>query len=219
MVSDTSPSAAILPWFAGSAGVAFAVASAVVAIGRRSLESRLSAADGVTMTRLGIACIFVGLAFVVPMKPGIAVETWTWFVLGAAALGLDGLDGWLARRNGTASAFGARFDMEVDAFLILVLSVVAAETGKAGAWVLASGLARYVYVALGTVWTVVNRPLAQAWRRKCIAVVQGATLVALLSPLVVPPVSTIAAACALALLMYSFGRDIGIQMQSASHHP
>ena len=28
---------------------------------------------------------------------------------------LDGADGWLARRSGMASAFGARFDMEVDA--------------------------------------------------------------------------------------------------------
>jgi multidrug efflux pump subunit AcrA (membrane-fusion protein) len=38
---------------------------------------------------------------------------------------LDGVDGWLARRHEIASRFGARFDMEVDALLILALSVLA----------------------------------------------------------------------------------------------
>ena len=37
-------------------------------------------------------------------------------------LALDGLDGWAARRQGLVSAFGARFDMEVDALLILALA-------------------------------------------------------------------------------------------------
>jgi phosphatidylglycerophosphate synthase len=41
-------------------------------------------------------------------------------------LALDGLDGWLARRFGLASAYGARFDMEVDGFLILVLALLVA---------------------------------------------------------------------------------------------
>ena len=39
---------------------------------------------------------------------------------------LDAVDGQVARRTGTVSALGARFDMEVDAFLILVLSVYVA---------------------------------------------------------------------------------------------
>ena len=52
---------------------------------------------------------------------------------------LDGVDGWLARRHEIASRFGARFDMEIDALLILALSVLAWRHGKAGAWVIASG--------------------------------------------------------------------------------
>ncbi|GAA4940924.1 hypothetical protein GCM10023238_03240 [Streptomyces heliomycini] len=43
--------------------------------------------------------------------------------LTAVALILDGVDGKVARRTGTSTPLGARFDMEVDAFLILVLSV------------------------------------------------------------------------------------------------
>ena len=43
-------------------------------------------------------------------------------MLASVALILDGVDGKVARRTRNASAFGARFDMEVDAFLILVFS-------------------------------------------------------------------------------------------------
>ena len=55
------------------------------------------------------------------------------------ALLLDWVDGQVARRTHTESAFGARFDMEVDAFLILVLSVYVAST--TGWWVLIIGAA------------------------------------------------------------------------------
>ena len=49
------------------------------------------------------------------------------------ALILDAVDGWLARRTRTATELGARFDMEVDAFLILALSVfVSRAAGRAG---------------------------------------------------------------------------------------
>ena len=52
--------------------------------------------------------------------------------LAAVALALDPADGWLARRTGTASALGARFDGEVDAFLILALSVYVAPGSARG---------------------------------------------------------------------------------------
>ena len=53
--------------------------------------------------------------------------------LAAVALALDAADGWMARRTGTATALGARFDGEVDAFLILALSVYAARGRRVGA--------------------------------------------------------------------------------------
>src|SRR5699024_5175896 len=65
--------------------------------------------------------------------------------LAAAALVLDAVDGAVARATASATVGGARFDMEVDAFLILVLSVYAAPT--VGALVLLIGLARYLFVA------------------------------------------------------------------------
>ena len=47
-------------------------------------------------------------------------------VLATVALLLDAVDGQVARRTRTVSALGARFDMETDAFLILVLSAYVA---------------------------------------------------------------------------------------------
>src|SRR5258707_503854 len=40
-----------------------------------------------------------------------------------AVLIMDGVDGWAARQTGTASIFGARFDVEVDALLIQALAI------------------------------------------------------------------------------------------------
>jgi len=68
--------------------------------------------------------------------------------LSAVALVLDGVDG-SSPRTGSASAVGARFDMEVDAFLILVLSVF--RRGVAGVVGAAYRAMRYVFVAAGWV--------------------------------------------------------------------
>ena len=67
--------------------------------------------------------------------------------LSVVALVLDAVDGWVARRTGTASPLGARFDGEVDALLILVLSVYV--SNLIGPWVLAIGAARYLFLVAG----------------------------------------------------------------------
>ena len=101
----------------------------------------------VTFCRLLMAAFIGGLA-----APGAASgtldarEAWIWCAVAVIALALDGLDGWLARRLKRETPFGARFDMETDAFLMLVLSLLVWLMGKAGPWVLAIGLMRYVFV-------------------------------------------------------------------------
>jgi phosphatidylglycerophosphate synthase len=70
-------------------------------------------------------------------------------VLAAVALldlVLDALDGWLARRSSRASEFGARYDIESDAFLVMALSVLLYHRGLAGPWVILAGAWRYLYV-------------------------------------------------------------------------
>jgi phosphatidylglycerophosphate synthase len=59
---------------------------------------------------------------------------------------LDVLDGWLARRMRQISEFGAHFDVEADAMLVLTLSMVLFTARIAGPWVLLAGLWRYIYV-------------------------------------------------------------------------
>ena len=61
---------------------------------------------------------------------------------------LDGLDGRLARTRGTCSAFGAHLDMEVDAFGVLLVSLVLWLGGRADGFVLIPGVLRYAYVLL-----------------------------------------------------------------------
>jgi phosphatidylglycerophosphate synthase len=144
-------------------------------------------------------------------------ETTAWAAVGLGVLItlLDGVDGWLARRSGMASAFGARFDMEVDAFLILALSVLTWRHGKAGPWIIASGLLRYLFVAAGWCLPWMQRPLPPSRRRQTVCVVQIAALLFALLPVVPAPAAAGLAAVSLAALCYSFLVDVVWLWQSA----
>jgi phosphatidylglycerophosphate synthase len=126
--------------------------------------------------------------------------------LAATALVLDCVDGWLARRTGTASEFGARFDMEVDAFLIAVLSCCVARS--LGPEVLLIGLARYAFVAAGWWLAWLREPAPPRHWRKVVAAVQGVVLTAVASGVPPRPVSVAAVVAALALLTESFGSEV-----------
>lgn len=126
----------------------------------------------------------------------------------AFALILDGVDGYLARRFHLESDLGGRFDMELDAFLVLALSAACFLFGKAGWWVLLVGLMRYVFVIAQRAYPALRRPLPPSFRRKLICVFQVMALSSLLLPFVVPPVSVAIAGGALLLLSYSFAVDV-----------
>jgi phosphatidylglycerophosphate synthase len=129
--------------------------------------------------------------------------------LAAAALALDAVDGAVARRTGTASPLGARFDMECDAFLILALSAQASTI--LGAWVLAIGGMRYGYAAAGLAAHWLRGPVPPSRARKAVAAAQGVALTAVCADVLPRPVSAAAAGAALAALCWSFGRDIAHQ--------
>ncbi|GAB2330560.1 CDP-alcohol phosphatidyltransferase family protein [Streptomyces griseoincarnatus] len=126
--------------------------------------------------------------------------------LTAVALILDGVDGKVARRTGTSTALGARFDMEVDAFLILVLSVYVSMA--MGPWVLVIGTMRYVFVAAARVWPWLTAPLPPSTARKTVAALQGVLLLVAASAFLPHVVSFGVVALALGLLVWSFGRDV-----------
>jgi hypothetical protein len=96
--------------------------------------------------------------------------------------------------------------MEVDAFAILVLSVLDAR--RFGGWVLAMGGMRYAFVAAYRLLPWMRRTLPPRYWRKVIAAAQGIALVAAASDLLPRMVALIGLLGALAMLVESFGRDI-----------
>jgi phosphatidylglycerophosphate synthase len=183
---------------------------AIAQVRRHHPYRAFGAANLVTTVRAAMTCLLAGLLADVASVPPGALAAFAWGVAGLSALSLalDGLDGLLARRLGLCSAFGARYDMEVDALLILLMSLAAWSFDKAGAWVILSGALRYLFVAASWVWPVLGEALPPSNRRKLICVVQAGALCLLMSPLIQPPVSVGLAAAALALLVYSFAIDV-----------
>lgn len=135
-------------------------------------------------------------------------QLWSYAVLALVALILDGVDGAIARAKQCESDFGARFDMELDAALILGLCIAVLALGKAGAWVLALGLMRYAFISAATVFHWLNAPLPDSFRRKTVCVWQIVTLMVAILPPVPSAFASVTLALALGLLAWSFARDI-----------
>jgi phosphatidylglycerophosphate synthase len=176
-----------------------------LALGRalwRDPSARLGWASWITLARATLA---VGVAALTAASFELPVATPTLVTLASVALALDFADGWIARRTGTASALGAKLDGEVDAFLILVLSIEVAPT--VGPWVLLIGLARYLFFAAGWAFPWLKAPLPRRDWRKTVTASQGVALVIAASGVPALGVSRILLAIALAMLAESFGRD------------
>jgi len=165
--------------------------------------TRLGPANHVTTARAVLVALVVG-AMGEQASPAVAASA---AGAGVAVTVMDGIDGWLARRSRMASRFGARFDMEVDAVLILALAVLTWQSGKTGPWVLVSGLLRYMFVAAGWAMPQMRRTLPASRRRQTICVIQVGGLILALEPFVVSPVSELIAGAALVSLVYSFAID------------
>lgn len=188
--------------------VVFLVGAALVWRGlhRGHPHPRFGPANRVTLGRFALCSLLAGLFG----APTAQSETLAWAVVGVATLTalLDGFDGRLARRSGLASPFGARFDMEADAWLTLVLCLLLMHFGQVGAWVLAAGLMRYVFVAAARVWPWLARPLPPSRRRQAVCVAQITTLIVCLAPVVPTQLAAGLAAASLAVLALSFTLDL-----------
>jgi len=183
-----------------------AVIAGIAAAGLRDHHPfpRFGPANTVTSLRALLVAAVAGLIG----EPHTPTVAWIAVWLGLGATLLDGADGWLARRTGMLSRFGARFDMEVDALLIQVLAILVWRHGKAGAWVLFSGLLRYLFVAAGWGLEWMRQPLSPTLRGRVTCVVQIGGLLIALVPIVNPPLSDLIAAAALMALAGSFAIDV-----------
>jgi len=203
-------------WAAGAGCGVIASVALARALTRHGV-ARLAPADRVTLTRAVLAGGVTALAadsFTGPISISALAA------LAAVALALDGVDGWVARRTRTASERGARFDLEVDAFLILVLSGFVA--GSVGPWVLLIGLARYALVAAGWLLPWLREPAPPRRWCKVVAAIQGVVLTVVAAGVAPDGLGVAAVAVALAMLAESFGREVcwkrrGRSVEPASH--
>ena len=187
---------------------------------------RFGAANLVTLARVVGTSWVIGLtlqALLGRLTPGGLLAM---VVVGTCCLVLDGVDGAVARARGESSAFGARFDMETDAALLMALSLAVPALGIAGWWVLAIGGLRYGYVAAGwiaprRIRTALRMPLPYHYSRKVVAVIQGVSLLTALAleltgvAEAVPTLPPTLLAASLVTLVWSFGRDIVWQLRAA----
>lgn len=169
---------------------------------------RLGFANLVTLFRASLICALVAplahWGFLLTNPAG----AWIVVAIAGFALCLDGVDGYLARREGVVSRFGASFDVEIDSILALSLAILLLQGGKAGWWVLALGVLRYLFVIAGYVLPWLRADLPERFSRKLICVIQIGALVVLASPLIAPSASAIIAALVSAMLVWSFAVDI-----------
>lgn len=193
-----------LPVSGWAAAVAYLMVSNALLV--RGLErhrtTRFGPANVVTSMRSTLVGLITGLV-VASFTDAVPVALLVGLVV--PALALDAVDGWVARRTGSTSDFGARFDMEVDAFLLLVLSVFVAPA--LGVWVLAIGGLRYAFVAAGWMLPWLRARLPYRYWRKVVTAYAGIALAVAASGLL-PGADAALVAVALLLLLESFGRDV-----------
>ncbi len=165
--------------------------------------ARLGPANTVTLVR---AAAVAGVT-------ALLVESWSGDVpapvlvtLASVTLALDLVDGRLARARGSVTVLGAAFDMETDAFLILVLSGYAVPL--VGAWVLLIGLARYLLLVATALRPWLGAPAPPRPWAKVVAAVQGVALVVVASGLLPTRVAQAVLGAALALLAESFAHQV-----------
>jgi phosphatidylglycerophosphate synthase len=194
------------PWYVAKALAVLCVGAALILQGLPEHHPfpSLGSANLATATRgalVALLAALVGEQVSIPVQYGA-------LAVAASAATLDAVDGWLARKSNTASRFGARFDMETDALLILTLAVLTWQFGKAGIWVLLSGALRYAFVLAGLAVPWLRAPLPPSFRRKTIAVLQTVSLLLAVAPFVPPAASAIVAGIALLALATSFFTDV-----------
>jgi phosphatidylglycerophosphate synthase len=166
---------------------------------------RTRPADLVTLVRALLAVFVAGLVVAAALGRDHVRLLVT---IAAIALVLDAVDGQVARRTRTASQFGARFDMEVDALLILVLSAYVARS--LGAWVLLIGLARYLLLAAGSIWPWLRQPTPPRYWAKVVAATQGITLTVVAADVLPHLVAVLVVVVALGLLAESFLHQVAV---------
>lgn len=103
-------------------------------------------------------------------------------LMGSAVL-LDFIDGLLARKYKQSSFFGHSFDVEVDAFFVLLMCFYYFQFEDIGWWILLPGVLRYIYIAMTSAVVKTN---FKEKKRKYSTIIAGIFFVILLTCLISP---------------------------------
>lgn len=188
------------------AGLAYALGLHALLSGaaRRAGAPTLGPADVVTLAR---ASLVTGVVALVADRFGTgAMPVRTLVVLATVALALDAVDGKVARATGTSSDLGARFDMEVDAVLVLVLSLQVATVLTP--WALLIGGMRYAYVAASRLLPWLTGSLPVRMSAKVVAAAQGIVLIVAVARVLPAGLAAALVVVALGALLWSFGCSV-----------
>lgn len=162
-------------------------------------------ADTVTMVR-AILCAALFATHALDPRP-----TWGRVALAVLIIVLDGVDGYIARRDGPTER-GAVFDMESDAFFITTMCGVAHVFLGVSAMVLVVAAMRPIYVITLAILRLFARSPspnhAGTLRGRLVHVALVVALIADLSPLLSTAAKDVVSVAAAALILYSYAADV-----------
>jgi len=119
-------------------------------------------ANLITLGRLFLLLVVVVIAY----QPVSPAQLWIWPILGLVFIS-DGLDGWVARRRGEESLFGALFDIAADRIVELTLWIVLADLDLIPIWI------PIVFVVRGVLVDAIRASMVQADRGSPLALLDS----------------------------------------------
>jgi cardiolipin synthase (CMP-forming) len=147
-----------------------------------------------TWLRILLIPVFVAVYYLPEAWLGPAAKNWTAMTVFAVAALTDWLDGWLARRWGETSAFGAFLDPVADKLMVAAALILLVQLGRAEAWLAIIIIGREITISALREWMAQlgqTKSIAVAFIGKVKTVAQMTAIIALLlwEP-VLPEIST-----------------------------
>src|SRR5512139_3820458 len=147
-----------------------------------------------TWLRIVLIPVFVAIYYLPEAWMSLPARNWTAMWVFAAAAITDWLDGWLARRWGQTSAFGAFLDPVADKLMVAAALILLVQLNRADAWLAIIIIGREIAISALREWMAQlgkSKNVAVALIGKVKTVAQMTAIIALLlwEP-VIPGVST-----------------------------
>jgi CDP-diacylglycerol--glycerol-3-phosphate 3-phosphatidyltransferase/cardiolipin synthase len=172
----------------------------------------LNVPTALTWLRILLIPVFVGVYYLPDAWLAPAGKNWLAMSIFAVAAITDWLDGWLARRLGLTSAFGAFLDPVADKLMVAAALILLVALGRAEAWLAIIIIGREIAISALREWMAelgAGKSVAVAFVGKLKTTAQMTAIIALLlyEPLIpgipTPLLGTVALWIAAALTLWS----------------